>query len=381
MARKFEFDKSIISDMKNAAGGSYADYIKMLPIEQLHDNANNFYDVSELEILADDIDRQGLKTPLYVVPAEDGYTIISGHRRKAAVQLLIDAGKYTSGKLPCYIGKEKSNVEMTLDLIMLNATARIISDADMMKQYQELESCYKQLEADGKKIGGRMREKIAAAMQVSPAQVGKIENINNNAIPEIKEAVEDGKMSISTANEAARLAPEEQQDLIEKKKPEEITHKEVKERQKSAAKPKEPPENEKEPIEIDPDQVYLDSYNDDTYDDVEETEEDENIEPEFEDNEQQMSENAEQFKNLALQMSENAERFKNLALLPEGYFNDIVDSGMCNSIITGYMLLAFDELCEIMSLKKISDDTLEKIINDIFDCTNASAARKRFNKN
>lgn len=367
MARKFEFDKSIISDMKNAAGGSYADYIKMLPIEQLHDNANNFYDVSELEILADDIDRQGLKTPLYVVPtAEDGYTIISGHRRKAAVQLLIDAGKYTSGKLPCYIGKEKSNVEMTLDLIMLNATARIISDADMMKQYQELESCYKQLEADGKKIGGRMREKIAAAMQVSPAQVGKIENINNNAIPEIKEAVEDGKMSISTANEAARLAPEEQQDLIEKKKPEEITHKEVKERQKSAAKHKEPPENEKEPIEIDPDQVYLDSYNDDTYDDVEETEEDENIEPEFEDNEQQMS--------------ENAERFKNLALLPDGYFNDIVDSGMCNSIITGYMLLAFDELCEIMSLKKISDDTLEKIINDIFDWKNASAARKRFNK-
>lgn len=103
MAKKRSFDTAILKDIKSVAGDSFADNIKMLPLEQLHDNPENFYDLSDLDTLVEDIDRQGLKTPLYVVPDDDnGYTVISGHRRKAAVQQLINNGKYGTDKLPCY---------------------------------------------------------------------------------------------------------------------------------------------------------------------------------------------------------------------------------------------------------------------------------------
>lgn len=52
-----------------------------------------------------------------------------------------------------------------------------------------------------------------------------------------KQAVKSGEMSISTANEVAKLAPEQQRDIIENKP--DISHKEVKEIQKkSPSKPK-----------------------------------------------------------------------------------------------------------------------------------------------
>ena len=236
MAKKHSFDTAILKDIKSVVGDSFADNIKMLPITQLHDNPENFYDLSDLDTLVEDIDRQGLKTPLYVVPEDNGYMVISGHRRKAAVQELITNGKYGTDKLPCYIGVKKGEAETMLDLIMLNATSRVISDSETVKQCEKLEEVFKQLEADGKKVQGRMRDKIAAALNVSPAQVGKVENIRHNAIDEVKAAVNEGKMSISTANEVAKLEPEKQKDLIEKKSPEKITHKEIKKSVEAAKK-------------------------------------------------------------------------------------------------------------------------------------------------
>lgn len=76
----------------------------MLTIEQLQDNAENFYDLFDIDTLAENVDRQGLKRPLYVVPDDESYTIISVHRRKFVARKLLDEGKYDSDKFPCYIG-------------------------------------------------------------------------------------------------------------------------------------------------------------------------------------------------------------------------------------------------------------------------------------
>lgn len=95
-----------------------------------------------------------------------------------------------------------------------------------------LENTYKALEAEGKSFKGRMRERIAQTLKVSPAQIGKIENISHNAIEEVKSAVSAGSMSISTANEVARLPNEKQKKLVKSKPIEKISHKEVKAQQK-----------------------------------------------------------------------------------------------------------------------------------------------------
>ena len=44
-------------------------------------------------------------------------------------------------------------------------------------------------------------------MNISPAQVGKIENIKHNAIDEVKEAVSSGKVSITVANNINTAVP------------------------------------------------------------------------------------------------------------------------------------------------------------------------------
>jgi len=122
----------------------------------------------------------------------------------------------------------KSKSENMLDLIMLNATTRVMSDSEIIQQYEMLEKTFKELEAEGKKFKGRLRERIADALNISPSQVGKIENINRHAIDEIKDAVIKGDMSISTANEVSNLDIKEQKELIEHKPVSEIKHKEVK---------------------------------------------------------------------------------------------------------------------------------------------------------
>ena len=230
MSRKLQLDSAIAADIQTVNADSYIDSLKMIDIDDIEPNRNNFYEISEIESLADDIERQGLMNALVVSEDDGRYELISGHRRLAALKSLIADGRRRSGKVPCFIKGAKPNNETELDLIMLNATQRKYSDADTMREYEELTRIFKELEAAGKPVKGRIRDRIADALNVSPAQVGKLDNIKHNAIPDVEQAVKSGDMSISTANEVAKLTPEKQQKIISEKP--KITHKEVKDIQR-----------------------------------------------------------------------------------------------------------------------------------------------------
>lgn len=216
MAKRFNFDEAITTDIKGAASDSYIDNIKMIKMTDIETNSENFYSLPDIEELAEDIERQGLIHSLAVTKTSYGtYKLISGHRRLSAIKLLSEKGKWNNGTVPCFvITAKKSEAEMNLDLIMLNHTQRKYSDADIFKEHEELKKIFTQLEADGVEIKGRLREKIAKAMHVSSAQIGKIENIKNNAIDSVKVAVENGELSISTANEIAKHNATKQQEII-----------------------------------------------------------------------------------------------------------------------------------------------------------------------
>lgn len=231
MARKFQFDNAIAADIKSAASDSFKDNIRMIEIDRIKTSMDNFYSMSDIEILADDIERQGLKHNLVV--AEDAknpdtYFIKSGHRRFAAIQHLISENRYGSKFVPCLVDGTKSHSENILDLIMLNATTRVMSDSELFKQYETLKETLERLKNDGIKIKGRLREKVAEMLNVSSAQVGKIENIKHNAVDEVKEAVESGDMSIATADSLAKLPEQEQKELIADNDISEITTRDVK---------------------------------------------------------------------------------------------------------------------------------------------------------
>ena len=117
---KLNFSNTIAEDLKTAASDSFIDSLKMIEVEDIQPNEDNFYTMSEIEELAEDIERQGLMSVLVAEIAEDGkYRLISGHRRLAAVKLLIDEGRRKSTTVPCYVKSAKSHEETQLDFQVL----------------------------------------------------------------------------------------------------------------------------------------------------------------------------------------------------------------------------------------------------------------------
>lgn len=216
MTRKKKFDTAMLADMKAVGADSFKDSIRMIEIDKIKPSMDNFYSMTELEMLAEDIERQGLKHNLVVNEDADEpgtYFIKSGHRRFAAIQQLVSENRYTSQFIPCLIDGIKSHSENMLDLIMLNATTRVMTDAEIYQQYEVLRTILEQVKSENKNVKGRLRERVAEFLNISPAQVGKIENIRHHAAPEIQDAVQIGDLSIATADKIAKLPEPEQKQL------------------------------------------------------------------------------------------------------------------------------------------------------------------------
>ena len=114
----------------------------------------------------------------------------------------------------------------------------------MWKSYELVDAILKKKKEDGQKFG-KIRETLASYLSVSPAQVGKMQYVERNAISEVKEAVENGEISISTANEIARLDDAEQEDLVQNNDLNSIKHKDVMQKVSKAKAKSEKPEDEK----------------------------------------------------------------------------------------------------------------------------------------
>lgn len=345
MARKMKIDTSIAADIKSAASDSFKDNIKMIEIGKIKASLDNFYSMSDVDILADDIERQGLKHNLVVVEDSDEhgtYFIKSGHRRYAAIQQLVSEGRYNSKYIPCLIDGSKTKDESILDLIMLNATTRVMSDSEIFKQYEVLKETLDNLKASGDyNLKGRMREKLAEALNISSAQVGKIENIKHNAVEEVKEAVTNGDMKITTADEIAKLPEEEQVEIITEKPVNEITTKDVKERKekKAAAKKK------AEPV-VTVDNDIEDETESEAF--VEESEDIDDINVDTSESDSEFSEAEDVDELNALPSDEDiraaAEKQAKLTKWAQSVSQEqlqfLLDGGWYNSAIKGYILLA-----------------------------------------
>ena len=225
--------KTMFDNLNAIVANTLTDSIQMIDIDELHESKDNFFFIDRIEEFAETILGQGgVKDNLVVRPLETGgYEIISGHRRKAAVQYLLDNGENISRYLPCLVQDYADDDTKILDIVLMNISARQISDAELWKSYEILDRILQNKKDAGEKFG-RTREKLAECLGVSPAQVSKMQNVEHHAIPSIKEAVENGNISISTANEIAKLNTEEQEKLVQQGDLSDIKHKDVKQMNK-----------------------------------------------------------------------------------------------------------------------------------------------------
>ncbi len=220
--------KTMFDNLNAIVANTLTDSIKMIDISELHESPDNFFNVNRIEELADTILGQGgVRDNLVVRSLETGgYEIISGHRRRAAVQFLIEQGENVSHLLPCLVQEYADEDSKMLDIILMNVSARQLSDSELWKSYEKIDAILKEKKSTGEKFG-RIRETLADMLGVSPAQIGKMQNVDKYAVPAVREAVENGDISISTANEIAKLDEDTQEKLAESDLSS-IQHKDVK---------------------------------------------------------------------------------------------------------------------------------------------------------
>lgn len=189
--------------------------VREIPLSKLCGNPANFYPpvpAEELEALADSIAANGLLEPLLVVDAGGVYKLISGHNRLRALQALNAHGGTYRAALCRVLPRMDPAHELTA--IIESNRQRKKSPALLAKEAEKLTEAYAKRKAAGEELPGRIRDRVAADLGVSPTKLGNLSAIKRGLhAPELLDAWEAGALPEAVALELARLDPTEQRDF------------------------------------------------------------------------------------------------------------------------------------------------------------------------
>lgn len=199
------------------AGNKERFIVTEIDIDDLIPSEDNFYSMTAIDSLKENIEEFGLQQNLTVMRREDKkYEIISGHRRREACRLLVQEGKKKFRWLPCRILPELSSTVKNILLITMNAETRDKTMADVTEAIERLKILYADYKKEHPEFKGRIRDIIADDIGLSPATVGRHEKISKNLIPEAKEAYKAGDMNFTAAEEMAKMSAADQKAVYEK---------------------------------------------------------------------------------------------------------------------------------------------------------------------
>lgn len=235
---KFKVGAGLLSDVSK--GAVVMDVVN-IPRDQIQKNPNNHYSISGIDSLAESIKQYGLLQPLHVMETENGYRLLGGERRLTAIDTLIkdDAvSDWTEDTLiPCVV-KDAEDVKLDLSpenkeryaIITSNREQRAYTDGDRYMEIQEWKKIIDELRSKGieyingvdeegneKKVGikgEKTRDILAQATGMSRGQINNYETVHNSGTDKLKDALLQGKISVSTAAKAAKDLTDEEQDSI-----------------------------------------------------------------------------------------------------------------------------------------------------------------------
>lgn len=189
--------------------------IVYLPLDQLRADENNFYSLDGIDELAANIELIGLQQPIRVRKDGDGYIIVSGHRRSAALRLLVEDGQKRFAEAPCIIERDdgESPAMRELRLICANSDTRKMSSADISKQLSRMKELIYELSKEGYEFKGKIRDFAAEAIGISKTKAARIQFIDSHLDSEFAYLWEKEKINESVAYELAHFAPSVQKRL------------------------------------------------------------------------------------------------------------------------------------------------------------------------
>ncbi|MFR2317269.1 ParB N-terminal domain-containing protein [Terrisporobacter sp.] len=189
--------------------------VQYIDIKDIERNKKNFYEIVNVDELAEDIKMNGLNHNLVVRKLDNGkYELISGERRYTALTQLVEQGNEIFALVPCKV-IEANDIDSEIILIQANAQTRELTEIEKLEQVKRLTELYKTKKKNGEKVPGKIREIIANDLKLSPTQVGIYERINKNLIPELKEILENGNLTIANASEFSSLSEDNQKVILE----------------------------------------------------------------------------------------------------------------------------------------------------------------------
>lgn len=229
MAKKFSVMDVLNNQSNNERKIVSKSEIELISVHKLIASENNFYDTTDILDLKDSIEMLGIKQNLVVVKVaadQEQYRVIAGHRRMMAVRALLEEGKNEFELVPCRVESDIDAIKEEMLLIYTNSTTRPLSDYEKLEQFKRLKVLvveYKKTNA----IPGRVRDLIAESLNVSPATVNRLEQVDKKLNPEFKRELKEQKISMDTAVELAKLDKDTQDKALKNHKEKPLKKKDV----------------------------------------------------------------------------------------------------------------------------------------------------------
>lgn len=188
--------------------------IEYIRLDLLDEDPNNFYQLSDIDKLAENIEFCGLQQPIRIrpIPSTDRYMIVSGHRRCAALRKLAADDPERWHKAPCIVQRDTvSPALQQLQLIFANASTRTMTPAEVSEQAAQVEKLLYQLkEEEGYEFPGRMRDHVAQVVGASKSKLARLKVIRDNLDECWMPYFESNALHESTAYCLSQLPKEEQ---------------------------------------------------------------------------------------------------------------------------------------------------------------------------
>lgn len=211
---KFGINDILNAKSKAAGVNTVSEYTEIwLSPYDVKPSESNFYSQENIEELADSFLAVGQQQPTVLGRVNGEFRIVSGHRRNLANIMNIERGHEEYKKVR-YLYRDMSAALFELSLLIGNAYNRELTAWEKTQQAQKLkEALLRAKKEDGLEITGKLRDIIADLLNESSTNVARMDAINNNATPEVKEALKNGDIGITAAYEAAKLPEDEQREI------------------------------------------------------------------------------------------------------------------------------------------------------------------------
>lgn len=185
--------------------------VQEIALTELHSFKGHPFQVKDdesMQALCDSIMEYGVLSPLLARPTEDGYKIVSGHRRKAAaLRLGLD-------KLPVLV-RDMSDDEAVILMVDSNIQRENLLPSEKAFAYKmKLEAIKHQGRATSCQVGTKSRtdEIIASGTDESARNIQRYIRLTNLAKP-ILDMVDEQRIALSPAVELSYLTKQEQAEL------------------------------------------------------------------------------------------------------------------------------------------------------------------------